>query len=114
MNRVIKSAPKFKATNKYSTEKKTLQVLHLVVAESISRSAAFKKYSGEEVTKGSERTAVDRCGFCCLKMEQCMSFIYKLDEDKQHCELLKLQAELLTEQNNESKAVVYQRGEYSV
>ena len=84
------------------------------MADSTSRSAAFKKYSGEEVAEESEMAAIVRCGFHCLKMEQCMSFIYKLDEDKQHCELLKLQAELLTEQNNESKAVVYQRGEYSV
>ena len=88
--------------------------MHLVVAESISRSAAFKMYYGEEVTKESEMAAIDRCGLHCLKMEQCMSFIYKLDEDRQHCELLKLQAELFTEQNNEGRAVVYQRGKYSV
>ena len=91
-----------------------LKVLHLVVAESTSRSVTFKKYSGEEVTDESEMAAIDRCGFWCLKMEQCMSFIHKLDEDKQHCGLLKLQAEFSTEQNNESRAVVYQRGKYSV
>ena len=85
-----------------------------MVAESISRSVTLKKYSGDEVTKQSEMAAIDRCGFHCLKMEQCMSFIYKLDEDRQHCELLKLQAELFTEQNNEGRAVVYQRGKYSV
>ena len=72
-----------------------------MVAESTSRSVAFKKYSGEEATKESEMAAIDRCGFHCLKMEQCMSFIYKLDKDKQHCELLKLQAELFTEINND-------------
>ena len=82
------------------------------MAESISRSAAFKKCFGDEVTKESEMAAIDRCGFHCLKTEQCMSFIYKLDKDKQSCELLKLQAELYTEINNEN-AVVYQRGEYS-
>ena len=85
-----------------------------MVAESISRSVTLKKYSGDEVTKQSEMAAIDRCGLHCLKMEQCMSFIYKLDEDRQHCDLLKLQAELFTEQNNEGRAVVYQRGKYSV
>ena len=72
-----------------------------MVAGSISRSAAFKKHSGEEVTKQSEMAAIDRCGFHCLKMEQCMSSIYKLDEDKKYSELLKLQAELFTEINND-------------
>ena len=67
-----------------------MQASQLVVANSMLKSATFKKHSGGVVTKVSETAAINRCSLLCLQMVQCMSFIYVLDEDKQHCELLKL------------------------
>ena len=74
------------------------------------KSTTFKKHSGGVVTKVSETAAINQCSLLCLQMVQCMSFIYKLDEDKKHCELLKLQAELSTDIDVKGTAVVYSRG----
>ena len=84
------------------------QVFHLTAGKRLLCSASFKEYSGDSVTKPSDLAAIERCGFRCLRMEQCMSFIYRLD--KQTCEPLILQAELFTEMNEDGKDIVYQRG----
>ena len=84
------------------------QASQLVVANSVLKSATFKKHSGGVVTKVSETAAINQCSLQCLQMVQCMSFM--LDEDKQHCELLQLQAELFTDIDVKGRVVVYSTG----